>query len=552
MSLLPRITAILCARPWRPTAISRASLMLGCVGMMLWSGCQATTHSRMKPVSMSGSQTPITMVADRDEKPEDEKKDGDWNIKGPTERMLSGKRWQQQKETAIAQGNASAIDGLPEYQAAEDLYNAGKYKEAEKAFKALAKERRASYETFQVKWDRWLGIKNAAKWDPYSNFGDPIEEDSLFMLGEAQFAQKRYAYAQDSYDDLLNRYPSTRHMDDVTRKLFRIARYWLDFQEDIDEKGNMQQTVAAAEQRRQQKVEQRRGRIAVIPNFTDRSRPTFDTDGRALQALRSIWLHDTTGPLADDALMLSANYHLRTGDFTESARLYKLLREQYPDSQHFQDAFMLGAHVTLASYQGPGYDGKTLDEAIKLKESALRIFPDLTDEERDRLAGELRRMYDAEVERIWNKVEFYEAKNSPKSVALYCNLLIHKYPESPYADRCRKILASQLNSAERRSEIAGWLPGQGEKPLPRPTPEEQREIDATPPERDEQPRPAKEAEKPPEKPKEPRRFPFTNPLRRVPKAPEAQEPEREEYSPRPVAPASADDAPSGSASLDDE
>ncbi len=121
----------------------------------------------------------------------------------------------------------------------------------------------------------------------------------------------------------------------------------------------------------------------------------FDTDGRALQALRSIWLHDTTGPLADDALMLSANYHLRTGDFTESARLYKLLREQYPDSKHFENAFMLGSHVTLASYQGPSYDGKSLDEATKLKEAALRIFPRPV----GRAAGPARRRAAADVRR---------------------------------------------------------------------------------------------------------------------------------------------------------
>ena len=527
MSLSRFLAAQLSSRPWRP-------VIAGCLSMTLWSGCQATHTTRSKAV---------TMVADRSTGNDDEseKKDGDWNIKGPTERLLNGKRWQQQKETAIAQGNAAAIDGLPEYQAAEELFNAGNYREAEKAFKALAKERRQTYETFQVKWDRWLGIKNAAKWDPYSNFGDPIEEDSLYMLAESQFNQKRYSHAQDSYDDLLNRYPSTRHMDDVTRKLFRIARYWLNFDEDVNDKGELQQ-IADDEQRRKEQLKPVRGKSSITPNLFDRSRPVFDTDGRALQALRSIWLHDTTGPLADDALMLSANYHLRTGDFTESARLYKLLREQYPDSQHFEDAFLLGSHVTLASYQGPAYDGKTLNEAIKLKESALRIFPDLSDEQRERLSAELRRMYDADVERHWNKVEFYQAKNSPKSVELYCNLLINKFPESPYAEKCRKVLAEQQRNERAQARATSWLPG-GNKPAPAP---------ATPPEkpRDIESAPAKETPQEPEakpaQPKEPRRFQFSNPLRRAPKEPELQPPAEEQYSPRPVAPAS------GTASLDDE
>jgi hypothetical protein len=503
--------------------------------MALWTGCQATTSSRM-----------VTMVADRGDSEDKSKQDGDWNIKGPTERLLRARNWEREKETAIAQGNESAIDGLTEYQAAEDLYKDGKYREAEKAFKALSKQRRESYETFGMKWDRWWGVKASATWDPYSSFGDPIEEDAMFMTAESRFAQKKYSWAQDSYDELLNRYPSTRHLDHVTRQLFRISRYWLDFKEQVEDNGDVQ--VASAEEGKAEQLKPRRAKSGITPNLFDRTRPVFDPDGRALQALRTIWLHDATGPLADDALMLSANYHLRTGDFPESARLYKLLREQYPDSQHFQDAFLLGSHVTLASYQGPGYDGKSLDESIKLKEAALRIFPDLDDDQRQRLASELRKMHDAEVERVWDKVEFYQAKGYDKSVALYCNVLIHRFPNSPYAQQAQDLLDKQARDAQLRSNARGWLPDRDSKPLARPTPQEQDNIDREVEEDKVAEEPIQPKEPPPEpapKPKEPRRFQFPNPLRRAPKEPSLQAPE-EKYEPQEVAPAS------GKASLDDE
>ena len=123
------------------------------------------------------------------------------------------------------------------------------------------------------------------------------------------------------------------------------------------------------------------------------------TAGRALQALQSIWLNDANGPLADDALMLTANYHLQTGDFVEAARVYQLLREQYPDSPHFKDAYLLDSHVRLASYEGPGYDGRALQESRNLRETAQRLFPDLSAEERERLDDELRRIEFSEVAR---------------------------------------------------------------------------------------------------------------------------------------------------------
>ncbi len=378
--------------------------------------------------------------------------DSDTSYSGPMERALKRTTWERKKADAVASGEAYSIEGLYEYQAAEALYLDGRLPEAEKAFKKLAKARRNSHESFGMKLERWWGVKSAASLDTYANFGDPIEEDALFMKAECQFDQKKYASAQDSYDALLNRYPSTRHLDSVSRRYFQIARYWLGFPEDVQDTGDVE-LVSASSEEPQDFANVDSFYVPIVPNLLDKTRPAFDTRGRALQALRSVWLHDATGPLADDALMVSASFHLRTQDFEESARLYKLLREQYPDSPHFRDAFLLGSHVTLASYQGANYDGQNLNEAIDLKESALRIFPDLTEEERNRLGGELQKMYDAEVSRIWDRVEFYQAKQAPESVAIYCKILINRYPDTVYAERSRKILEAQARSRERRLRL---------------------------------------------------------------------------------------------------
>ncbi len=377
---------------------------------------------------------------------------------GPMERTLKGARWNREKSEALAQNDPGLIDGLKEYQAAEALYQEGRLKDAEKAFKRLAKQRRRTHESFGSRVDRWWGIKPAASFDSYDNFGDPVEEDSLFMKAECQYDQSRYAAAQDSYDELINRYPSTRHLDTVSRRYFQIARIWLGFPEKAQASGDVQVVSDSEGDDEKEQVEDFANvdsfYIPIIPNFLDKTRPVFDTRGRALQALRSVWLHDATGPLADDSLMVSASFHLRTNDFEESARLYKLLREQYPDSPHFRDAFLLGSHVTLASYQGSNYDGQNLDEAIELKEAALRIFPDLTEEERNRLGSELNKMYDAEVARIWDKVEYFQAKNAPESVALYCNILINRFPDTEYAERSRKILEGQARAG--LPQRMGW------------------------------------------------------------------------------------------------
>ncbi|RLS53758.1 MAG: hypothetical protein DWH91_13575 [Planctomycetota bacterium] len=409
------------------TLMNRATALMVVCGM----GCLAMTGCSSMPLAQRQTDSvDVRLVQD--------------SYQGPEERAVSRKRWEIRKSQASTGGQT--IEGLSEYEAAESLYDAGRYAEAEKAFHKLAKSRRSSHEDLGMKMERWWGVRQTLGYDTYSTFGDPIEEDAMFMKAESQFARQRYAHAQESYGALITRYPSTRHLDKVSRRNFQIAREWLGFQAEIHDNGEVQQASGEAAAGNQADFANTDPfYVPIAPNFTDRTRPTFDTRGRALEALRSIWLHDPTGPLADDALMLSASFHLRTQDFEESARLYKMLREQYPDSPHFRDAFLLGSHVTLASYQGSNYDDTSLGEAIDLKESALRIFPDLTEEERNRLGSELDLMYQAEVARIWDRVEFFQAKNAPQSVAVYCKILINRFPDSEYAERARKILQHQQN-----------------------------------------------------------------------------------------------------------
>ena len=379
------------------------------------------------------------------------------NVSGPNERGLqlvgfnrdSGARGGSDQDLALAQ---------QQYEQAKGLYDQQDYAGAEKAFKKIVGQRRARYETFQTRFQEFWGVGKDSL--AYNNFGDPVEEDSLYMTAECQYAQRKLTKAQDSYDDLLNRYPSTKHMDRVTRQLFRMARYWLDFPNDLEKKSDSEIQLVSNEEGVTLPQQSSKGfGIPLLPNFTDKTRPMYDAAGRGLQALRSIWLHDATGPLADDALMLSANHNLRVRNFIEAKRLYDLLREQYPDSPHIKDAYLLGSHVTLASYEGPEYDGRALADARDLKQTMIQIFPDLTPEERQRLQSEIDQMHKAEIERIWELVEFYQRKGTPPAIALHCNLLINRYPNSSYADRARQVLAEINGESHSGASIIPWSRG---------------------------------------------------------------------------------------------
>lgn len=293
-------------------------------------------------------------------------------------------------------------------------------------------------------------LQKIAKKHKLTAFG----EEAQFLLGECYYRQRRLAYAQDAYDQLLEDYPSTRHVDTVTKRLFTIGRTWLGITTPASADGVQLASFEDGEQPQEPARLNTRDltvRVPLLPNFHDRSRPVFDTQGRALQALKSIWLNDPTGPLADDALMMTASYYLRKKDNVEADRYYKILREEYPKSPHLENAFLLGSHVKLMSYQGPYYEGNTLEDARKLKESTLRLFPDNT--QREQVRGELTDIYREEARRLWARIEYYQKKEKPRAIAIHCRELIDGYPESEFAQRARKILSGLTK------EELGDLPG---------------------------------------------------------------------------------------------
>jgi outer membrane protein assembly factor BamD (BamD/ComL family) len=143
-----------------------------------------------------------------------------------------------------------------------------------------------------------------------------------------------------------------------------------------------------------------------------------------------------------------------------------MLREEYPNSPHLQTSFVIGSHVKLMSYQGAEYDAKQLEDARLLKESTLRLFPDL--KEKQRLEQELGKIEDARAQRLWELVEFYQRKNKPKAIRIYAEELLRTFPNSSYAPRARDALAAaQAEVSEPRGRfslprISLWRGSEGE------------------------------------------------------------------------------------------
>lgn len=242
-----------------------------------------------------------------------------------------------------------------------------------------------------------------------------LEQDGLFMSGEAYFFADRIAYADSAYEALIAAYPNTRHMDVVAARRFAIAKYWVELDRASPES-------------------------FWSVNMTDQRRPWRDTFGNAVRVFDRIRIDDVTGRLADDATMAAGNAHFERGDYQEADQFYTDLRTQFPASDHLFKAHFLNLKAKIESYRGAGYDFTVLNEADELLRDMMKRFPKQVQEEREYLekaAAEIR-YRKAEIE--WNLGTYYENRFQYGGARTHYGTIVEEYAGTPFAERAQARL----------------------------------------------------------------------------------------------------------------
>ena len=260
-----------------------------------------------------------------------------------------------------------------------------------------------------------------------------LAQDAMFALGESLFFAERYPKANNAYEDLLSKYPNSRHLDKAITRQFAIARYWEQYADyDPD--------------------------WVITPNITSKRLPLFDTLGRAIKAYENIRLNDPTGPLADDAIMATANSYFRRGRYNDADYQYALLIKEYPRSDHQFNAHELGVQCNLRRYQGPDYDGTPLEEAQTLiRQQKQQFASELNAEQRTRLAE-----IDAQLIRELANREFAMAQHFDEieeygSAKFYYGQVLKEYPTTPFGEQARVRLAELGGEPDRPEPKLAWL-----------------------------------------------------------------------------------------------
>jgi len=256
-----------------------------------------------------------------------------------------------------------------------------------------------------------------------------IKEDALFMLGESYYFDNRCIMARDAYNELADKYPSTRYLDKLIEHEWAIARY-------LEAYANAHYD------------------LPLTPNVWDKTRPWFDTMGHAIKTYENIRMNDPTGPRADDAIMATAGIYFRDKRYEDADYHYQLVRREYPRSAFQFEAHLLGLQSKLLKYQGSDYDGTPLEEAqVLVKQLRTNFAGQLSAKERERLQTVSARLHQELALRNMQMAQFYDGTKNYGSAKTYYAEVINKYPDSELAQRARErmtALAGQPDFPEKR------------------------------------------------------------------------------------------------------
>jgi outer membrane protein assembly factor BamD (BamD/ComL family) len=302
------------------------------------------------------------------------------------------------------------IDAAREsYAMAEEAFNQAKQLEGQERREAF----RAAATAYQKAADNWRSSQ--------------LEQDALLMKAESLFFAEDYYKAEQTYANLVKEYPRNPYLDQIDSRRFEIADFWL-------------KTHSAAP------------RSFAQVNFTDNTLPWNDTAGHGKRVLENLRMDNPLGKLSDDATMRLAVSHFEKGDYESAAATFGELRMTYPDSEHQFDAQFFELQSLLLSYLGPEYSDVPLIEAEKRIKTIVRLFPKESAAKQLELREAAAKTKYLMAEREWESAQYRYRQGENLAARMYLQQLIEKYPDTPYAESSRELLAQIGDKPDRPAQ----------------------------------------------------------------------------------------------------
>lgn len=280
-----------------------------------------------------------------------------------------------------------------------------------------------------------------------------VAEEALFYQAECERLRERLVAAEPIYKKLLHDFPSGAYKQQACQRLYDIAVFWL---KDTDEELG----------KYAEKLEGKRSFVmpASLRVNLDKRKPTFDAEGRAIQALEVVHYSDMTGPLADKALFLAGFVKFYREDYKEADHYFTALLQFHKDSELAPRAIEMAIRSKTLASGGAEYDGRRVAEARQLIDTALSAYPELaqSEEGRQKMTEHLYEVTAVQAEKDLRRAEFYERTNHPGSAYFVYQRIKQRYPQTKFEkiadERLARLqpLIEQEQARQGQEEDSPW------------------------------------------------------------------------------------------------
>jgi outer membrane protein assembly factor BamD (BamD/ComL family) len=247
-------------------------------------------------------------------------------------------------------------------------------------------------------------------------------QEAMYYQAECLRLEGHYPKAADTYAGLLNKFPTNPYREQCVQHMFEIANRWLD-----DTRAEM----------REDQEHQAGKRWFVWPRFIsfEKSKPFLDREGRAIEKLEQVRMHDVNGPLADQALFLCGVVKMYNENYRDADMYFTQIYARHPESPLAPKAIELGIQCKHLSTGGSDYDGRKSAEARKMVQTALRSYPQLANNKEMRafLEGQIDSINLQQAEKEFKQAEFYRTTGHPQSAYFCYEMVRRRYPTTKYA-----------------------------------------------------------------------------------------------------------------------
>lgn len=247
------------------------------------------------------------------------------------------------------------------------------------------------------------------------NHQAPDRDRGLYLLAQTYYQDDSRVTAFYHCDELLDFYPESRFFYPALELQYRIADEFL--------KGHKRKLLGI---------------------------PMFKADQEAIDMLFRIQERSPGSPLAERALLRSADYYFSTSDWELAADAYGAYARSYPRSPEIGRVRLQRALASFAQFRGIRHDASPLLDARAQFEEVKTRYPELAQQ------SNVQKFIDTIDTTLARKMlvvaDFYRRTHKPKAAAFTLLTLIASYPLLPEADTARKELAQLPQAAVQQAE----------------------------------------------------------------------------------------------------